>query len=335
MASPDSRVQGLHGNWAARQQRVCSEATCKPGATIGLRFAVVKGFLVEGSSAPFQKELEVAIAAALDAGSIVRDLYDRAAAASYEKVDGSPVTDADLAADTVIRAYLTSAFPNDALLTEEGQDDTARLSNPRCWIVDPIDGTEQFIQRTGEFDVLIALVENGYPVVGVGYQPTTGTLVYASKGGGAWVKRGDAEAERQFNVEPPGVPRIATSKWFGAPGNLEILEGVAGRLGVAPLPPTVTGFAPRIFLAPRSHDAMLGIRAEGPHDMAHEWDFCAADIVIAESGGKTTDLAGNRYRYNKERAINEGGLVVAATEAAHAHVLAAIQAEGRARGLLP
>jgi 3'-phosphoadenosine 5'-phosphosulfate (PAPS) 3'-phosphatase len=305
-----------------------------PGATIGLRLALVKGFLVEGSSAPFQKELEVAIAAALAAGSVVRDLYDRAAAASYEKVDGSPVTDADLASDKVIRTFLTSAFPHDALLTEEGQDDIARLSNRRCWIVDPIDGTEQFIQRTGEFDILIALVEDGYPVVGVGYQPTTGTLVYASKGGGAWVKRGDAEPERLRNDEPAGQPRIATSKWFGAPGNLEILAAVAARLGADSMPPGVTGFAPRIFLAPRIHDVMVGIRAERPHDMAYEWDFCAADIVIAESGGKTTDLAGNPYRYNKERAINEGGLVVGATEAAHAQVLAALQSEGRARGLL-
>ena len=312
-----------------------SRAPDEGGATIGLRLAVVKGFLVEGSSAPFHKELEVAIVAALAAGSVVRDLYDRAAAASYEKGDGSPVTDADLAADKVIRTYLSSAFPHDALLTEEGQDDTARLSNSRCWIVDPIDGTEQFIQRTGEFDILIALVIDGYPVVGVGYQPTTGTLVYASKEGGAWVKRGDASPERLSNEEPPGRPRIATSKWFGAPGNLEILAATAARLGVEPLPPGVTGFAPRIFLEPRLHDAMVGIRAEGPQDMAHEWDFCAADIVIAESGGKTTDLAGNRYRYNKERAVNDGGFVVAATAAAHAQVLAALQEEGRARGLLP
>ena len=290
---------------------------------------------MEGSSSPFQKELEVAIAAALAAGAVVCDLYDRAAAASYEKTDGSPVTDADLAADRVIRAHLTSAFPNDALLTEEGKDDRARLAVSRCWIVDPIDGTEQFIQRTGEFDILIALVEDGCPVVGVGYQPTTGTLVYASKGGGAWVRRGDGEPERLQNEEYPGLPRMATSKWFGAPGNLEILAAAASRLGTEPLPPGVTGFAPRMFLEPRTHDAMVGIRSERPHDMAHEWDFCAADIVISESGGKTTDLAGNRYRYNKEHAVNEGGLVVAATEATHAQVLVAVQAEGRARGLLP
>lgn len=290
---------------------------------------------MEGSPSPFQKELEVAIAAALAAGTVVRDLYDRAAAASYEKIDGSPVTDADLASDKVIRNYLTSAFPHDALLTEEGQDDIARLSNPRCWIVDPIDGTEQFIQRTGEFDVLIALVEDGDPVVGVGYQPTTDTLVYASKGGGAWVKRGPLEPERLVNEEPAGPPRIATSKWFGAPGNLELLAAAATRLGTEPTPPGVTGFAPRIFLAPRDHDAMVGIRAAQPHDMAHEWDFCAADIVVAESGGKTSDLGGNPYRYNKERAINEGGLIVGATAAVHEQVLAAVQAEGKARGLLP
>lgn len=287
------------------------------------------------TSSPFQQELEVAIAAAVAAGATVRDLYDRAAAASYEKTDGSPVTDADLAADRVIRTYLTAAFPHDALLTEEGQDDTSRLRNRRCWIVDPIDGTEQFILRTGEFDILVALAEDGYPVVGVGFQPTTGTLVYASRGGGAWIRRGDARPERLRNAEPERPPLLATSKWFGAPDNLEILAGAATRLGRAPLPPCVTGFTPRLFLAPRQHDAMIGIRATTPHDMAHEWDFCAADIVISESGGKTTDLAGNRYRYNKEHAVNEGGLVAAATEAAHAQVLAAVQAEGKARRLLP
>lgn len=290
---------------------------------------------MHASSPLFQKELEAAIAAALAAGTVVRDLYDRAAAASYEKTDGSPVTDADLAADNVIRTSLTNAFPHDALLTEEGQDDTSRLSNPRCWIVDPIDGTEQFIQRTGEFDILIALAENGYPVVGVGYQPTTDTLVYASKGGGAWVKRGDAEPQQLWNEEPAGPPAMATSKWFGAPGNLDILTAAAGRLGGMAIPPGVTGLAPRIFLTPRQHDAMVGIRAERPHNMAHEWDFCAADIVVSESGGKVTDLAGNPYRYNKERAINEGGLIVAATEAVHAQVLSAVQAEGTTRGLLP
>lgn len=290
---------------------------------------------MDAPSLPFQQELEVATAAALAAGAAVRDLYERAAASTYEKVDGSPVTDADLASDQIIRTYLSAAFPGDALLTEEGQDDMARLANPRCWIVDPIDGTEQFIQRTGEFDVLIALVEDGFPVVGVGYQPTTDTLVYATRGGGAWVKRGDAPAERLRNSEPAGAPILATSKWFGAPGNLDLLAAAAARLGNEALPPGVTGFAPRIFLEPRALDAMVGIRATPPHDMAHEWDFCAADIVISESGGKTTDLEGNPYRYNKERAVNTGGLVVAATAAAHARVLEAVQAEGRARRLLP
>ena len=120
---------------------------------------------------------------------MVREFYDGETAATYAKGDGSPVTDADLAADRAIREVLNDRFPDDAILSEEGQDDEGRLSVSRCWIVDPIDGTEQFIQRTGEFDVLVALVEDGRPVVAAGYQPTTRLLLAATRRGGAWMRR--------------------------------------------------------------------------------------------------------------------------------------------------
>src|SRR6478736_2880907 len=115
----------------------------------------------------FQRELDVAIAAIRDASSTIAAYYVEASISIYTKHDASPVTDADLASDRILRNHLTAAFPNDAILTEEGADDLIRLTSPRVWIADPLDGTQQFIDRTGEFDVFLALVIDGRPVVAV------------------------------------------------------------------------------------------------------------------------------------------------------------------------
>ncbi len=278
----------------------------------------------------FDREREVAIQAATEAGRTVRDLYDRVAAATYLKIDGSPVTDADLASDRIIHAILSDAFPDDAILTEERADDAVRLSADRCWIVDPIDGTEQFVRRTGEFDVLIGLVVGGRPVVAVGFQPTTQLLCAAVAGEGAWLRHGDAASLTPLWLEPiaKAVPlRLATATWFGAPTNLPFLTRVATRLGVSPPDVHVTGFSPRLFVGERCCDLMIGYRPATDQVMAAEWDFVVADLVIHEAGGVVTDLQGNLHHYNKATAVNQGGLIAAVDIATHARVLDAIRAE--------
>jgi 3'-phosphoadenosine 5'-phosphosulfate (PAPS) 3'-phosphatase len=283
---------------------------------------------------PYREELDAAVAAARAGGAVVKEFYDRAYVERYEKGDGSPVTDADLAADRAIREVLAARFPNDPILTEEGQDDRRRHGSARCWIVDPIDGTEQFIERTGEFDVLVALVEDGRPVVVAGNQPTTQTLVTATRGGGAAVAVGDEMPRTIRFASADDPPRIATSKWFGAPGNASILGEVAMRLGVPPGPSLVTGFTPRMFLAPRDFDAMIGIRNGDDQTMASEWDFAVGDLVITEAGGVVTDLDGQPFRYNKAVPLNVGGLVAAVDPRTHARVLEALQPHWQARKLL-
>ena len=278
-----------------------------------------------------RRDLDAAVSAARAAGAIVQEFYDEKTAATYAKCDGSPVTDADLAADQAIRQVLNELCPDDPILSEEGLDDDRRLTASRCWIVDPIDGTEQFIQRSGEFDVLVVLTENGRPVVAAGYQPTTRLMVSAVAGEGAWVRRGDGELE-QIRFEPAGdCLRLASSKWFGAPENEAIVQWVAARLGVAPERPTVTGFSPRLFLPPRAIDVMIGIRPNGDQTMASEWDFAVADLVFHEAGGVVTDLAGDRFCYNKPVPRNLNGLVAAVDPESHARVLTALHDERAAR----
>ena len=92
-------------------------------------------------SGPFAQELTTALNTIQVASAEVRSIYESQSAETYIKGDGSPVTDADLASDRIIRQHLSQEFPDDALLTEEGVKDTARLRNRRCWIADPIDGT--------------------------------------------------------------------------------------------------------------------------------------------------------------------------------------------------
>jgi 3'-phosphoadenosine 5'-phosphosulfate (PAPS) 3'-phosphatase len=275
---------------------------------------------------PFPAELAAAIAAATTAGAVVHEFYEAANAKTYGKVDGSPVTDADLAADKIIREVLAQHFPDDPILTEEGQDDERRLTSSRCWIADPVDGTEQFIQRTGEFDVLVAFVLDGRPVAVAGYQPATGVLVTATASGGAWVRQNCGEP-RRIAFDPVGNRlRLATSKWFGAPENAAIIQAVADALGTGSEPPAVTGFSPRMFLSPRALDVMIGVRPGEEQDMASEWDFAVADLVFHEAGGMVTDLTGQRFRYNKPAPRNIGGLIAAVDQATHARVADALRA---------
>ncbi len=282
----------------------------------------------------YDAELETAVLAATEAGRVVRDLYDRAAAGVYAKNDGSPVTDADLAADRVVRAVLAERFPADPILTEEGVDDAARLASDRCWIVDPVDGTDQFVRRTAEFDVLVALVVDGRPVVAAGYQPPTDLLCAAALGQGAWTRRAGDPDRRPLRLDPvpPGTPpRLATSVWFGSPDNLPLLARVADRLGVAAPTTQTTGFSPRLFLPERACDALIGLKDGPDQTMAWEWDFAAADLVIHEAGGVVTNLSGRPHRYNKPLPRNEGGLLAAADPETHRRLLAALQPQLRGR----
>ncbi|HEY8447781.1 MAG TPA: 3'(2'),5'-bisphosphate nucleotidase CysQ [Thermomicrobiales bacterium] len=277
----------------------------------------------------FEREWAVATAAAREAGAAIRDLYERAAAATYAKADGSAVTDADLAADRIIREALTTAFPEDAILTEEGADDTERVANPRCWIVDPIDGTNQFIERTGEFEVLIALVEDGQPVVAAVYQPTTDLLLTAVRGAGAWLERGGQRERLRLPAAPADrAPRLMTSVWMGAPANLPILEQVAGRLGGNGVTVSPLGVTVRRFLPPDPKtDALIGFNDRPGVVIAWEWDFAASELIMCEAGGAASDLWGRPHRYNKPVPRNCGGILLSVDPATHERVLRALAPE--------
>ena len=138
----------------------------------------------------WEKELQAAIEAGLLAKKAILDIYEK----DFEveiKSDDSPVTIADKTADKIIKDYLSKAFPTHAFLTEESDDDMERLSNDYVWIVDPVDGTKDFIAKDGEFTTNIALSYKHEVVVGVVIVPVSGEIYYASKGNGAFYLNGD------------------------------------------------------------------------------------------------------------------------------------------------
>jgi myo-inositol-1(or 4)-monophosphatase len=281
---------------------------------------------------PWAQELNVAQAAARAAGAAVMTFYNEQSAETYVKHDGSVVTDADLAADRIIREAIIAAFPNDALLTEEGVDDEARLGNPRVWIIDPIDGTNQFVDRTGEFDMLIALVVDGRPVVAVAYQPTADMLLSAVAGQGATIERnGVTEPLRLIPLPREQPPRLMTSVWLGYPENFPFFERMAIRLAApAPQVSNVGISLRRIMPEGQVADAVVGYkvgRTIEEQTVAWEWDFAAPDLIMHEGGGAMTDLQVRLHRYNKRVPRNERGVIFSVDPATNARVVDAIAFE--------
>ena len=133
-----------------------------------------------------KKLLELAKEVAVEAGREVLSIYDTGEFNAYQKDDDSPVTSADYLANDIINKRLQAATPDIPILSEENKHASLaeRETWPRYWLIDPIDGTQEFIARSGDFAINIALIENNAPTIGVIFWPPGQSLYYASKGEG-------------------------------------------------------------------------------------------------------------------------------------------------------
>jgi fructose-1,6-bisphosphatase/inositol monophosphatase family enzyme len=266
-------------------------------------------------------ELAVAVLAARRAAAAITGHRARHEVAI--KPDGTPVTSADLAADAVIRATVREAFPRDAILTEEGADDPARLASRRCWIADPLDGTSYFVAGSDDFDTFLALAVDGIPVVAVALQPATGLLLQAVAGRGAWMQEGDGPP-RPLSLSRGSRRRLATKSWLGAPANLPALEAVAAAVNGS-LVQADWSLCPRCFAAANpSIDALVGLPAGGPIG-AWEWDIAPVDLIVREAGGAASDLTGGPLRYNRPEPRFGSGLIIAADPDLHRDLVSAVR----------
>ena len=262
----------------------------------------------------YERELGAAISLARAAGAAALAHYGGPLRIVHKSENDDPVTQADHAANDVIVAGLGREFPADGLLSEETLDTVRRLSLPRVWMVDPLDGTKGFIEGNGDFAIQIGLVEEGAPVVGVVYQPVPDVLHYAARGAGAWVARPGSEPERmRVSGETEfGRMRLAASRDHHSPRMSAVMRALSlgeeirrGSVGIK------TG-----LIAERQCDLYVHLSPRTNH-----WDTCAPEAILAEAGGRLTDLWGAPLRYNTEDVRNRNGLV-AANGAAHPLVVA-------------
>jgi len=245
------------------------------------------------------RELETAIRLARQAGRTIMGYY-RTGLAVEHKAGDEPLTAADLAADDLIRRGLREAFPGDGLFSEESPDDLSRLEKERVWIVDPLDGTTDFIDENDEFVVQIALAVAGQPVLGVVLQPTTGQLYYASEAQGTYRVSGGTTVRLHVSaVSEPSRMRLVASRSHYS----QLVKDAQRRLGI------------RSVQRVGSVGLKVGRVAQGECDLylatgvAKEWDVCAPHALLKEAGGLLTDLCGGALAYNKADATACRGLI--------------------------
>lgn len=206
------------------------------------------------------------------------------------KADDSPVTAADLAAQRVIVEGLAAVAPGVPVISEEAAAApwAERRTWRRHWLVDPLDGTREFVKRNGEFTVNIALIENHRPVLGVVLAPVSGDAYYAARGTGAWRQASaDAEPVRIHTRRVGATLRVTGSHWNAGATASMLLD----RLG--PHDRLPLGSSLKFCVIARG-DADLYLRLGA----TSEWDTAASQCVLEEAGGAVLDLAGRPFRYN-------------------------------------
>jgi myo-inositol-1(or 4)-monophosphatase len=244
---------------------------------------------------------DLLISAAREAGAVALEYFNpggRTSARVVTKAGGSPVTDADLAANALLKRRLQEALPDAGWLSEETVDDFERLSRRSLIIVDPIDGTRAFVTGDSRWVVSVALVVDQRPVAGVVFAPALDEIYAAARGHGA-----------TFN----GAALAPVAGWPArvAAGPKPIIEAMAADLR-APIEivPRVPALAYRMCLAARG-TVDFAVSAENSHD----WDIAAADLLLEESGARLVDASGERLRYNS-REVRRGALLAASDVAA-------------------
>lgn len=269
----------------------------------------------------FERERDVAIAAAQEAVAAIMEVYEEAGRRGLDveqKEDaGGPVTEADRRGNAILVRRLAEAFPDDAILAEESEDDGARLTSDRFWCVDPLDGTKEFIKRNGEFSVMIGLVDraSGRPIFGVVAEPVARTLTIAARGCGAFLVEGDGAPQRLrvSNTAEGTELRVIVSRSHTDPQTQSVVDDLG-----AP------GFV-RCGSVGLKVDRIVEGRADVYMNFSGRtwmWDTCAPEVILIEGGGQLTDLGGERLDYSRSSALNDMAYV-ASNGACHDKVVAA------------
>ena len=230
-----------------------------------------------------------------DAGKTILDIYNTSFDVEI-KSDNSPLTQADKKSHLIIESGLSSIFPNIPILSEEGRNIpySERKKWSCFWLVDPLDGTKEFVKKNGEFTVNIALIKNNYPIFGSVYAPYKKELFWASEDLGAW-KSIDKNKDKSIKVSKSNIKtRIVISR---SHPNEKVLDYI--------------NKYKKHELIRMGSSLKLCCIADGQADIyprlgpTSEWDIGAAQCIVEQAGGTVLEYdSNNRLRYNKENILN-------------------------------
>ncbi len=225
------------------------------------------------------------------AGAAILKVYESDDFGVEQKSDDSPLTRADKAANDVIVAGLKELELQAPVVSEEGKDVpyAERAQYTRFWLVDPLDGTKEFIKRNGEFTVNVALIENGRPVLGAVYVPVTDELFYAAQNEGAWQQDKGRVAAAAFTMQDPNLKVVASRSHLNA-----ATQAFMDKLNAPEI--VSRGSSLKIIELARGEAHLYPRLAP-----TMEWDTAAAHAVLLEAGGHLVDdNTGKELIYNKE-----------------------------------
>ena len=242
--------------------------------------------------------LETIIDAVITAGDKIVEIYESDFQVE-KKDDNSPITKADLESNKIIKESLLQAgIP---ILSEEDVDDKSRTDSDKVWIVDPLDGTQDFVNKTGEFTVMVGLVENHVPIMGLVYWPTEKKLFFAERGLGAFCHDSEGWAKISVrSVEEITEPLALVSRHHLSDKEKKMLDHLEIKNTA-----NIGSSLKVIEIASGRADIYLTST-----NKMKQWDTAASHCIISESGGKMTDISGNELIYNTESVNHENGLLV-------------------------
>jgi len=269
-----------------------------------------------------ERELQSAVEFARQAGAILTEIY----ATDFDvavKGDKSPVTEADTRANAHIVQALSERFPDDGVVGEESDDHDGALGRQRCWYVDPLDGTKEFVSRNGEFAVMIGLAIDGESQLGVVYQPAKDKLYSGVVGGGAWLEVGAERRELHVSgVASPAELKLVVSRSHRS----SEIDEIASGLGITDESRSGSVGLKIGHIAEQAADLYVHVS-----DKASKWDACGPEAVVRAAGGRFTDLGGKPFVYQGTDMANRGG-ILACNAAAYDAVLPVVQRVGRQAG---
>lgn len=246
----------------------------------------------------YEKELEIMKKTAVMAGKSILEIYENYSADEVEyKADNSPLTLADKESNKIIVEVLKKKFPQYAILSEEEKDDFARLDNDYCFVVDPLDGTKEFLKRNGQFTVNIALAYKHKSVAGVIYVPVTKELYYANLGAGAFCETNGVASKLSVsaNIDKNKL-RVVMSNSHGCIQMDNLIEKYNLKNFVK-----VGSSLKGCMVAAGSADVYYRFNP------TMEWDTAAMQCIVEEAGGLFRQMDGSEMLYNRKNSLNDKG----------------------------